>query len=39
VPGVSATTPVDHSYAYVGPDLQDTYGVDAGNFRNATKPA
>src|SRR5436305_697166 len=27
VPGVVATTPVDHSYAYVGPDLQDTFGV------------
>src|SRR5205807_4901055 len=28
LPGVRATTAVDHSYAYVGPDLQDTYGVD-----------
>jgi putative ABC transport system permease protein len=27
VPGVSATSPVDHSYAYVGPDLQDTFGI------------
>jgi putative ABC transport system permease protein len=36
VPGVSATTPVDHSYAYVGPDLQDTYGIDPASFPNAT---
>ena len=28
VPGVAGTTALDHSYAYVGPDLQDTYGVD-----------
>jgi putative ABC transport system permease protein len=36
VPGVAATTAVDHSYAYVGPDLQDTYGIDPVHFRNAT---
>jgi putative ABC transport system permease protein len=36
VPGVTATTPVDHSYAYVGPDLQDTYGIDPASFPNAT---
>ena len=36
VPGVRATTAVDHSYAYVGPDLQDTYGIDASTFTNAT---
>jgi putative ABC transport system permease protein len=36
VPGVAATTPVDHSYAYVGPDLQDTYGVDPATFPKAT---
>ena len=36
VPGVTATTPVDHSYAYVGPDLQDTYGIDPASFANAT---
>jgi putative ABC transport system permease protein len=36
VPGVKATTPVDHSYAYIGPDLQDTYGIDARTFTNAT---
>src|SRR5207244_2653956 len=36
VHGVSATTPVDHSYAYVGPDLQDTFGVDPGTIGKAT---
>ena len=36
VPGVQATTPVDHSYAYVGPDLQDTYGIDARTIASAT---
>lgn len=36
VPGVTATTGVEHSYAYVGPDLQDTYGIDAASFRRAT---
>jgi putative ABC transport system permease protein len=36
VPGVAATTPVNHSYAYVGPDLQDTFGIDPAHFRNAT---
>ena len=28
VPGVASVSAVDHSYAYVGPDLQDTYGID-----------
>jgi putative ABC transport system permease protein len=36
VPGVAATTGVEHSYAYVGPDLQDTYGIDASSFGKAT---
>jgi putative ABC transport system permease protein len=36
VPGVDATTPVDHSYAYVGPDLQDTFGIDAASIGKAT---
>jgi putative ABC transport system permease protein len=36
VPGVKATTAVDHSYAYVGPDLQDTYGIDPASFTPAT---
>ncbi|HEY0631760.1 MAG TPA: ABC transporter permease [Thermoleophilaceae bacterium] len=36
VPGVKATTALDHSYAYIGPDLQDTYGIDAKTFTKAT---
>src|SRR5579871_3520713 len=36
VPGVTATTAIDHSYAYVGPDLQDTFGIDPGSFTRAT---
>jgi putative ABC transport system permease protein len=36
VPGVAATTGIEHSYAYVGPDLQDTYGIDASSFGRAT---
>jgi len=36
VPGVAAATPVDHSYAYVGPDLQDTFGIDASTLTRAT---
>jgi len=32
VAGIQATTPVDHSYAYVGPDLQDIFGIDAATF-------
>ncbi|MGI8429834.1 MAG: FtsX-like permease family protein, partial [Solirubrobacteraceae bacterium] len=36
VPGVQATSAVDHSYAYVGPDLQDTFGVDPASITHAT---
>ena len=36
VPGVRAATGIEHSYAYVGPDLQDTYGIDASSFGQAT---
>jgi putative ABC transport system permease protein len=36
VPGVRATTGVDHAYAYIGPDLQDTYGIDPATFTRAT---
>jgi putative ABC transport system permease protein len=36
VPGVVATTALDHSYAYVGPDLQDTYGIDPATLAGAT---
>jgi len=34
--GVSGITAVDHSYAYVGPDLQDTFGIDAVSFTRGT---
>jgi putative ABC transport system permease protein len=36
LPGVQGTTPVEHSYAYVGPDLQDTFGIDATTIGRAT---
>jgi putative ABC transport system permease protein len=36
VPGVAATSAVDHSYAYVGPDLQDTFGVEPASVGKAT---
>jgi putative ABC transport system permease protein len=36
VPGVAATTAVDHAYGYVGPDLQDLYGIDPARFTGAT---
>jgi putative ABC transport system permease protein len=36
LPGVAATTAVDHSYAYVGPDLQDIFGIDSATLTNAT---
>jgi putative ABC transport system permease protein len=36
VRGVSATSAVDHSYAYVGPDLQDTFGIDPNTLPHAT---
>jgi putative ABC transport system permease protein len=29
IPGVSASEPLQHRYAYIGRDLQDLYGVDA----------
>src|SRR5581483_10505349 len=34
--GVAGVSPVDHSYAYVGPDLQDTFGIDAATLTRAT---
>jgi putative ABC transport system permease protein len=34
--GVAALSGVDHSYAYVGPDLQDTFGIDPETVRRAT---
>ncbi|MGB2953134.1 MAG: ABC transporter permease, partial [Gaiellaceae bacterium] len=36
LPGVAGTTAIDHSYAYVGPDLQDIFGIDAGTLTRAT---
>ena len=36
VSGVAGVSAVDHSYAYVGPDLQDTFGIDAATLTNAT---
>ena len=35
-PGVAGLSGVDHSYAYVGPDLQDTFGIDPATIRGAT---
>jgi putative ABC transport system permease protein len=34
--GVAATSAVDHSYAYVGPDLQDTFGIEPATIGAAT---
>jgi len=34
--GVQGTSAVDHSYAYVGPDLQDTYGINPNTIGSAT---
>ena len=34
--GVAGVTGVDHAYAYVGPDLQDTYGVDPATLTRGT---
>ena len=36
LPGAVGASAVDHSYAYVGPDLQDTLGIDASTFRRGT---
>ena len=36
VPGIQGMTAVDHSYAYVGPDLQDIFGIDSANFTDGT---
>jgi putative ABC transport system permease protein len=36
VPGVQGTTAMDHSYAYVGPDLQDTFGIDVNTIARGT---
>ncbi len=36
LPGVAGTTALDHAYAYVGPDLQDTLGIDTRTFTRGT---
>jgi putative ABC transport system permease protein len=36
VRGVKGTAAVDHSYAYVGPDLQDTFGIDPATIGKGT---
>jgi len=34
--GVVGVSAVDHSYAYVGPDLQDTFGIDSSTLTQGT---
>src|SRR5207244_4015959 len=34
--GVAGTSALDHTYAYVGPDLQDTFGIDPSTIGRAT---
>lgn len=34
--GITGTTALDHTYAYVGPDLQDVFAVDAATFQTGT---
>src|SRR5438067_8306864 len=36
VQGVRGTSALDHSYAYVGPDLQDTYGINPSTITRGT---
>src|SRR5204862_1512738 len=36
IPGAAGVSAVDHSYAYVGPDLQDTFGIDAATLGHGT---
>ncbi len=36
LPGVAGVSTVDHSYAYVGPDLQDTFGIDPATLTRGT---
>jgi putative ABC transport system permease protein len=36
VPGVAGVSALDHTYAYVGPDLQDTFGIDPRTLTRAT---
>ena len=34
--GIAGVSALDHAYAYVGPDLQDTFGIDPATLRNGT---
>jgi putative ABC transport system permease protein len=36
VPGVRGVEPLQHRYAYIGPDLQDLYGVRPDHIRDVT---
>ena len=36
LPGVAGVSAIDHSYAYVGPDLQDIFGIDAATLSGGT---
>jgi putative ABC transport system permease protein len=35
-PGITGTTALDHTYAYVGPDLQDVFAIDPATFLKGT---
>lgn len=37
LPGVTVAQPMQHRFAYVGNDLQDLYGVDAGHIGDVTR--
>jgi len=37
VPGVSSVEPLQHRFAYIGPDLQDLYGVRTGTIGTAAR--
>jgi putative ABC transport system permease protein len=36
LPGAAGVSAVDHAYAYVGPDLQDTFGIDPTTLTRGT---
>jgi len=36
LPGVGGVSTLDHAYAYVGPDLQDTFGIDPATLTHGT---
>ena len=36
LPGAAGVSAVDHTYAYVGPDLQDTFGIDPSTLTRGT---